>query len=304
LADGPHTFYVKATGAAGSSDPTPATRTWTVDTIAPTVSSFSPADRAQNVAVSTNAQTTFSEEMDKASVEAGDTFTLTEQGASSPVGATVGLGTDGKTATLNPGADLKAGTSYTARVTTVAKDKAGNALAQDHSWTFTTASAPSPTCTKTGTANAETISGTAGADVICAGGGNDTIRGLGGNDILKGEAGNDTASYSASLTAVTASLATNSATGEGSDTFSGVEKLLGSSKADTLTGSAANNTLTGGGGNDRVAGGGGADTRKGGGGADTIDSKDGVSGNDSLDGGAGTDTKVTDATEKSIEGFP
>ena len=185
--------------------------------------------------------------------------------------------------------------------------------------TFT---ATSQACTKTGTSNSETITGTSGADVICGRGGNDTIKGSGGNDTLLGEGGNDTllggtgddtlnggtgtdtASYSESLTEVRASLDTNSATGEGSDTFLDVEKLLGSSKADSLTGSATNNTLTGGGGGDNVIGLGGADTLKGGGGADTVDSKDGVSGNDSLDGGAGTDTKVTDGTEKSIVGFP
>ena len=190
---------------------------------------------------------------------------------------------------------------------------------------------PSTACTKTGTSNSETISGTSVADVICGVGGNDTIKGLAGNDILlggdgndtllggtgddtlDGGAGTDTASYSASLTAVTASLATNSATGEGSDTFVGVENLLGSSKTDTLTGSESNNKLTGGGGSDTVLGGlgsdqvigsGGADTLKGEDGDDTVNSKDGVNGNDSLDGGAGTDTKVTDATEKSIVWFP
>ena len=41
-------------------------------------------------------------------------------------------------------------------------------------------------------------------------------------------------------------MATNASTGEGSDTFLGVENLLGSSKADTLTGSATNHKLTGG----------------------------------------------------------
>jgi hypothetical protein len=199
-------------------------------------------------------------------------------------------------------------------------------------WTVdTTASPPSPSCTITGTANAETISGTSAEDVICAGGGNDTVIGRGGNDTLKGEAGNDqllggvgndsldgalgtdTASYSASLTAVNASLATNTSTGEGSDTFLGIENLLGSSKADTLTGSGTDNKLTGeggpdteqgGSGNDTVIGSGGADTLKGEDGNDTVNSKDGVNGNDSLDGGAGTDTKVTDATEKSMVGFP
>jgi len=35
LAQGPHTFAVRATDAAGHDDPTPATATWTVDTVAP-----------------------------------------------------------------------------------------------------------------------------------------------------------------------------------------------------------------------------------------------------------------------------
>jgi hypothetical protein len=67
------------------------------------------------------------------------------------------------------------------------------------------------------------------------------------------------------------------------------------------------------GGNDILLGGGGADTVKGSGGADSLygqdgndalNSRDGVMGNDTLSGGAGTDTKTTDATEKSIVGFP
>ena len=186
----------------------------------------------------------------------------------------------------------------------------------------TTEPPPPGACTIEGTSAGEALTGTSGDDVICAGGGNDTVKGLGGNDTLKGEDGNDNLlggagndaldgglgtdkpSYSGSLTAVVASLATNSATGDGSDTFSSVENLQGSPKDDTLTGSATNNTLTGGAGNDQVTGGGGADTLKGEDGADAVDSKDGVSGNDSLDGGAGTDTKVTDATEKSMVGFP
>lgn len=35
LSDGPHTFRVRATDAAGNTDPTPAERSWTVDTVAP-----------------------------------------------------------------------------------------------------------------------------------------------------------------------------------------------------------------------------------------------------------------------------
>jgi Ca2+-binding RTX toxin-like protein len=324
-----HTFELRAVDPAGNPDPIPARRTWTVDTTPPMVNSTNPVDDATGIAPTTMAAAFFSEDMDQRTLTSS-TFTLTKQGSSTPVSATVSYFPTIKRVLLDPSSDLEANTTYTATVKGGAKDLAGNALAQDYTWTFTTA-APAPNCTKTGTANAETLSGTSGADVICAGGGNDTVKGLGGNDILKGQGGNDkllggagddtldgeigtdTASYSASLTAVNASLATNSSTGEGSDTFVGVENLLGSPKADTLTGSGANNTLTGGGGgdtehggagNDKVVGSGGSDYLYGEDGADTVNSKDGVNGNDALDGGIGTDTKTTDATEKSIVGFP
>ncbi|MEJ7843802.1 MAG: kelch repeat-containing protein [Rubrobacter sp.] len=209
---------------------------------------------------------------------------------------------------------------------------------------------PLDVCTITGTTGNDTLTGTAGEDTICGLGGNDTLKGLGGNDTIKGGdgadklygglgddaldggTGIDTADFSGSLTAVTASLNTGSATGEGSDTLSGVDSLIGSPKVDTLSGNGGANTINGGGandaieglgGNDKLTGGGGNDTVRGGlgndtlvgnGGADSlfgddgddaINSKDNVSGNDSLDGGAGAaDSCVTDATEKSIVGFP
>jgi len=91
------------------------------------------------------------------------------------------------------------------------------------------------------------------------------------------------------------------------------ETLTGTSGADVICGMGGNDTIEGKGGNDVLLGGGGADTVRGNGGADdlygndgndALDSRDGVNGNDTLDGGGGTDTKVTDATEKSIVGFP
>jgi hypothetical protein len=63
-------------------------------------------------------------------------------------------------------------------------------------------------------------------------------------------------------------------------------------------------TECGGAGNDQVIGSGGADSLYGQDGDDTVNSKDSVSGNDTLSGGTGTDIKITDATEKSIVGFP
>ena len=322
------------------------------DTTAPTVNGTSPVNDAAGVAPTANTSATFSEDMDRSTLTTG-TFTLTKQGSASPLVATVSYDGANRKATLEPASDLEANTSYTARVTGGsggAKDLAGNALTQDHVWTFTTVAPPAGTCTITGTPNAETISGTSSDDVICAGGGNDILKGLGGNDTIKGEAGNDklfgeagddtldggtgtndTANFSGSLATVTASLVANTATGEGSDALSGVESLVGSPKNDALMGSEANNTISGGGGADTLDGSGGADKLTGGGGNDTehggfgndsmvgsggadnlfgdenddtVNSMDGVNGNDSLDGGAGTDTKVTDATEKSMVGFP
>ena len=75
LSQGSHTFQVQATDAAGNTDPTPASRTWTVDSVAPTVSAVVPDVGATNVAVGTNVTATFSEAMN-ASTISGTTFTL------------------------------------------------------------------------------------------------------------------------------------------------------------------------------------------------------------------------------------
>jgi Tol biopolymer transport system component len=156
---------------------------------------------------------------------------------------------------------------------------------------------PIPQCTNAGsTTGDDLVTGTAGKDVLCGLGGNDTIKGLGGNDILLGGSGNDklsggpgndidnggsgadTANYSASASRIMASLTTEFATGEGTDTFSGVERLNGSGLDDTLTGSNGANVLNGLGGND------------------TLKARDGVGGNDAVDGGAGSnDTCQKDA---------
>jgi Ca2+-binding RTX toxin-like protein len=84
----------------------------------------------------------------------------------------------------------------------------------------------------------------------------------------------------------------------------GNDRIGGLGGNDTIEGVGGNDVLSGGGGADKVIGGSGTDALNGGYGNDALDSRDGVNGNDSLDGGAGTDTKVTDATEKSIVGFP
>ena len=106
----------------------------TPDNTAPTVSSTSPAGGADNVSICTVVSVTFSEQMDASTVN--DTnFTVAVGGV--PVAGTVSY--SGTTATFTPTDPLDLSTTYTATVSTAVTDKAGNALALDYGWTFTTA---------------------------------------------------------------------------------------------------------------------------------------------------------------------
>lgn len=105
------------------------------------------------------------------------------------------------------------------------------------------------------------------------------------NDILNGGTGTDTASYASSATAVSASLATDFATGEGSDLLSLIERLSGSTKADSLTVADTDTSTSP---STNVA-----NVLKGLGGVDTLDAAEGT-GNDRVDGGTGTDVCQAD----------
>ena len=117
----------------------------------PSVTGRTPAPGATLVPVGVSPTATFSEAMDPATLTAS-TFTLLRQGNPTPVPAAVSYAN--LVATLNPNADLLAATTYTATVkggATGAKDLAGNPLAADVSWSFSTAGAanqpPTPTIT-------------------------------------------------------------------------------------------------------------------------------------------------------------
>ena len=115
---------------------------WTgggADTTAPTITARTPAPGATGIAVSVSPTATFSEPMNPATLTTS-TFTLVKQGTSTPVAASVSYA--GQVATLDPTANLEAAATYTATVkggAAGAKDVAGNALAADSTWTFTTA---------------------------------------------------------------------------------------------------------------------------------------------------------------------
>jgi len=102
---------------------------------APLVVSNSPLDGAIDVSLNGNVTATFSEEMDRVTMNTA-TFTLTAGTPAVPVQGVV-LYANAK-ATFWPAAYLASATAFTATITTGATSAAGVALAENHVWTFTT----------------------------------------------------------------------------------------------------------------------------------------------------------------------
>ncbi len=126
----------------------------TPDTTPPQVSSTIPALGATEVALNTLISATFTESMAPHTIS---TATFTVLAGTTPVAGTVTY--SGVTATFDPAADLAGDTTYTAMIHRAATDLAGNALAQDYEWSFTTGTAPDttrPMVSSTTPANGET----------------------------------------------------------------------------------------------------------------------------------------------------
>ncbi len=120
-----------------------------VDIEPPTVLSVSPAIDASNVTTDTNVTVTFDEAIDTTSI-GPDTLELRDA-SDLLVPATVTFNTASRTATLNPGADLAEAATYSVTVRGGAadprvRDLAGNGLANDVVWSFTTAAAIACPC--------------------------------------------------------------------------------------------------------------------------------------------------------------
>lgn len=105
------------------------------DAIPPSVISTSPASNATGVAVNTSISAIFSEAMDSSTITT-DTFTVSADGNN--ISGTVSYSDN--TATFQPSSNLSNSTSYTAKITTSVRDIAGNSMASDYSWSFTTVS--------------------------------------------------------------------------------------------------------------------------------------------------------------------
>ncbi|MDZ7646159.1 MAG: ice-binding family protein [Cytophagales bacterium] len=118
-----------------------------IDIVLPTVVVTDPLNAATNVARNKAVAITFSEEMLASSINAG-TFTVL-QGTTAVAGIVSYTGT---TATFTPSIALAASASFTAKISTGAKDLAGNALASNTTWNFTTGATSTVATVNLGTA--------------------------------------------------------------------------------------------------------------------------------------------------------
>jgi hypothetical protein len=112
----------------------------TEDTTAPTVVTTSPDSGAIDFAINRNISATFSESLDPATINASS-FTLTADAGVTVISGAVTYNDNGTVATFNPDSNLAISTEYTATITTVASDLAGNPLAANKEWLFTSGTA-------------------------------------------------------------------------------------------------------------------------------------------------------------------
>lgn len=175
--------------------------------------------------------------------------------------------------------------------------------------------------TKVGTSGDDVLSGTKKADVIVAKGGDDFVFARGGNDLVclgpgndststdagndkisggtgddsaypgpgkdlvKGNAGTNWIGYIFSKVGVTVDLGAQTATGEGTDTFTNIRNVSGSDFNDNIIGTAETNLVLAGAGDDNIV----AGPTSANGDADDMDIVDPGAGNDEADGGDGFD---------------
>jgi Ice-binding-like/Bacterial Ig-like domain len=137
------TLYT-ATIASGAKDPVgkglASNFVWTFTTgTIPTVTSTNPLNGAINLPINRKITATFSEAMNPSTVIAPGTFTVAVAGVGgAAVPGTVTYVAATNTAMFAPTANLLTSTQYTATINTSAQSAAGNALASNFVWSFTT----------------------------------------------------------------------------------------------------------------------------------------------------------------------
>jgi hypothetical protein len=140
LSQGAHTFRLVGEDSSGNAMIRPPTRAFTVDTVAPTVTSTAPISGATGVAAGSSVAAVFSEDVEALTLIDG--FTIVKAGTTTPVDANPGYEPSTRRAVLDPVANLTPGATYTARIkggTSGIKDRASNPLVADKVWSFTVA---------------------------------------------------------------------------------------------------------------------------------------------------------------------
>lgn len=124
------------------------------DNVLPIVISTDPVDDATGVALNKKISATFSEGMHPVTIN-NSTFLVYQDG----IAVTGTVTYSGNTALFTPTVNLLPNTKYTGTITTEAKDPAGNSIANNYVWTFTTGATSdnvAPTVISTDPANAAT----------------------------------------------------------------------------------------------------------------------------------------------------
>jgi hypothetical protein len=134
------------------------------DTTKPTVVATNPANAAANVPFNQVVSATFSKPMNPATIS-GATFVLNGPGGTAMAGLVSYAGV-GNLATFTPTANLAPNTLFTATITTGAADLAGNKLAINYVWTFTTGTVPDTT--KPQVLSTSPVNGAAGVSLSAA----------------------------------------------------------------------------------------------------------------------------------------
>ncbi len=136
------TFTIAANATPGAqsvtvttSGKTSSSQMFTTILLPVTVSSTSPANGATAIPINNKLIATFSKLMNSATIS---TATFTLAGGGTNVAGVVTCNAACNIATFAPVANLAANTTFTATVTTGAKDPGGNSLASSFVWTFTT----------------------------------------------------------------------------------------------------------------------------------------------------------------------
>lgn len=136
VAEGKHTYTASATDAAGNTE-TSARAVMIVHKAAPTVTRAEPADGATGRSIGRNVVARFSERMNPDTLTARNVM-LANTRTGAEVKAKVHCDDLCRTLRLDPDRNLERNTKYRVLITTRMEDLAGNRLAQNMVWHFTT----------------------------------------------------------------------------------------------------------------------------------------------------------------------